>query len=215
MKAAIFDLDGVLVDTAKYHFLAWQAIAAQLDFDLTIAQNEQLKGVSRVASLERILAWSGQAISSRQRDQFLNEKNEKYLTLVDAVSPKDALPGVLVFLTELKENKIPIALGSASKNARPILDRLEITPFFDAIVDGNDLSLSKPNPEVFLKGATALGKSPEQCIVFEDSQAGIDAANSAKMTAVAVGSPDILKHAANYVSDFETYPFSRLASLFD
>lgn len=215
MKAVLFDLDGVLVDTAKYHYKAWSSIASALDFSLTLEQNEHLKGVSRIDSLHRIVAWSGKAVDPQQFEKFLQEKNENYLDLIQGVRPKDALPGVITFLEALRDNKIPIALGSASKNARPILERLEIASFFDAIVDGNDVTKSKPNPEVFLKGAAAISAAPENCVVFEDSQAGITAALTANMTAIAVGSPDVLRGAVHYISDFARHPYSELATFIE
>lgn len=214
MKAAIFDLDGVLVDTAKYHFKAWAVLANELGYTLTETKNEHLKGVSRVDSLKQILTWADVTISADAFEAMLVAKNDHYLKLIEDVGPKDALPGVHALLEALKAHNIPIALGSASKNARPILDRLHITSFFDAIVDGNDVTQSKPDPEVFVKGAKALGISADQCLVFEDSQAGIEAALAASMTPIAVGSASVLSGGAFYVSDFETFPFARLAHLF-
>ena len=215
MKAVLFDLDGVLVDTAKYHYQAWKTIAAALDFELTSEQNEHLKGVSRVDSLHKIVRWAGKDIDPQQFEQYLHEKNENYLELIEEVRPKDALPGVLSFLEALQKNQIPIGLGSASKNARPILDRLGITSFFDAIIDGNDVTNSKPNPEVFLKGAKALSVEPTNCLVFEDSQAGIDAARAANMAAIAVGSSEVLKGAIHYISDFNRHPYKELAAFIE
>lgn len=215
MKAVIFDLDGVLVDTAQYHYQAWVAIAKALDFDLTLAQNEQLKGVSRIDSLRAILEWSGKQIDTPQFEEFLIKKNNHYLSLIQEISPQDALPGVPAFLKALQAHQIPMALGSASKNARPILEKLTITTFFDAIVDGNDVTKSKPDPEVFLMGAAALAVPPENCIVFEDSQAGINAALAANMQAIAVGSPDLLHNATHYITDFDQHPFDTMATFFE
>lgn len=195
MNAFIFDLDGVIVDTAKYHFLAWKRIGEKVGFQLSEAQNEQLKGVSRVASLERILDWAEVKLTEEQKNQFLIEKNADYLAQIEQMDAKEILPGVLDILHYAKANNIPVALGSASKNARLILKKLNIEHLFDAIVDGNDVQHSKPNPEVFLKGAEKLKHSPEKCLVFEDAAAGIQAAKNAGMTAIGMGGAEEVKKA--------------------
>ena len=214
MKAALFDLDGVIVDTAKYHYEAWASIAQTLGYTLSAEKNEALKGVSRDQSLMRILDWSGATVNEETFQSLLKKKNRHYLSLVASLVPKDALPGVLSFLETLQYKTISIGLGSASKNARLILERLKIMSFFDAIVDGNDVKQGKPHPEVFLKGAKALGVSPHNCVVFEDSQAGIDAAVSAKMTAIAIGSPEVLSNATKYIPSFTSHPYAKLAEYF-
>ena len=213
--AALFDLDGVIVETAHFHYIAWKAIAQQLNFDLTSAHNEALKGVSRVASLQQLISWSGTIISSDTFEHYLEEKNKHYLELIQQLNPADALPGVLDTLRFLKENKIGIALGSASKNARSILERLSITSFFDAIIDGNDVQNSKPDPEVFLKGAEAVGVAPSNCVVFEDAQAGITAAQAAGMYAVGIGTPEVLDKADRCIPNFNALTPQVLLNLFE
>jgi len=194
-KAFIFDLDGVIVDTAKYHFLAWKNLANELGFDFTEAQNELLKGVSRVKSLEIILNIGNVTLSEEKTQAFLVKKNEEYLAFINKMTADEILPGVLKVLTFLKENNIPFALGSASKNARFILEQVGIINLFDAIVDGNDVSKAKPDPEVFLIGAEKLNVAPENCVVFEDAIAGVEAANNAGMLSIGIGSEDVLTEA--------------------
>lgn len=197
-KGFIFDLDGVIVDTAKYHFQAWKKLANNLDIDFTEKENEQLKGVSRVKSLEKILAWGNKTISEDQFNELMGEKNEDYLNYISKMDESEILPEVSRVLDMLIEHKQPISLGSASKNARTILDRVDLTAKFDAIVDGNDVSQAKPDPEVFLIAAKLLHIKPEDCIVFEDSVAGVEAANIANMISIGIGSKEVLGH-ANYV----------------
>lgn len=150
-KAFIFDLDGVIVDTAKYHYLAWKKIASELGIEFTHEHNELLKGVSRVRSLDIILGLGEVDASLAQKDQWLIQKNEDYLSYLVDMDQSEILPGVMTVLEFLKANNQPIALGSASKNARPILEKTGILSYFDAIVDGNDVSNAKPDPEVFFK----------------------------------------------------------------
>jgi beta-phosphoglucomutase len=197
-KAFIFDLDGVIVDTAKYHYLAWQKIANQLGIEFTPEHNEELKGVSRVRSLELILQLGKIEASQEDKDKWLTQKNEDYLSYLVDMDDSELLAGVLPVLRYLKERKQLIALGSASKNARPILEKTGIIHYFDAIVDGNDVSNAKPDPEVFLRAAELLKTAPENAIVFEDSVAGIQAANIANMTSVGIGEAKIL-HEADYI----------------
>ena len=193
MKAFIFDLDGVIVDTANYHFIAWKRIGEKLGYPLTHEQNESLKGVSRVESLERILSWAGVDIDTQKKEALLIEKNEDYLNQIDRMGREEILSGVLELLEYAKQNDIPVALGSASKNATRILEKLNITSYFNAIVDGNHVTKSKPDPEVFLKGASHLNQVPEDCIVFEDAAAGIAAAKAAGMTTIGMGGADEVK----------------------
>jgi beta-phosphoglucomutase len=194
----IFDLDGVIVDTAKYHFIAWKHIANKLGFDFTEAHNEQLKGVSRVRSLDLILDLSGQTIETEEKERLLIEKNEHYLSLISDMGQSEILPGILELLKYLKEQNIPFSLGSASKNARLILKTLSLLDLFDAIVDGNDVTNAKPDPEVFLRAAEKLNLKAEQCIVVEDAVAGVDAANNAGMISIGIGEEANL-HKANHV----------------
>jgi beta-phosphoglucomutase len=205
-KVFIFDLDGVVVDTAKFHFIAWQRLAAQLGIEFTHEDNEQLKGVSRVESLKKILGWGNKELSPADFEERLIHKNEEYLSLISSLSTDDILPGVHDFLLKLKEQDLPIALGSASKNARPILKKLGIYDMFDVIVDGTNVTKAKPDPEVFLKAAEALLFSPEKSVVFEDSQAGVQAANTAGMISVGLGAQKSLIEADYVFQSFTDMP---------
>lgn len=201
-KGVIFDLDGVIVDTAKFHFLAWRKLANDLGFDFTEEQNEQLKGVSRVHSLQKILKWGGMELSEEEFQRQMDLKNENYLSYVNEMDASEILPGVSKILDYLIENDIPFALGSASKNARTILEKIELLEKFDAIVDGTDVTKAKPDPEVFLIAAEKLGVKPEDCIVFEDAVAGIQAANRADMISIGIGDKTTLGEADYVFSDF-------------
>ena len=201
-KAFIFDLDGVIVDTAKYHFLAWQKLANQLGIEFTHEHNEELKGVSRVRSLDIILELGNVQASQEDKNKWLVQKNEEYLSYLVDMDESEILPGVLKVLEYLKSKNQFIALGSASKNARPILEKTNILHFFDAIVDGNDVSNAKPDPEVFLRAAQLVGVSNENAIVFEDSVAGIQAANIANMISVGIGDATVLHEAKYNFKDF-------------
>jgi beta-phosphoglucomutase len=187
IRGFLFDLDGVLVDTAQYHFLAWQRMAAELGIHFGEAENEQLKGVSRAESLNRILAWGGKSLSDAEKQHWMTLKNDWYLELVRGMPADDYLPGAHEFLRASRAAGIKVALGSASKNAPLILERLGWIPLFDAMVDGNVVTASKPDPEVFLEGARRLGLKPEECVVFEDSEAGVEAARRGGMKVVGIG----------------------------
>jgi len=197
-KGFIFDLDGVIVDTAKYHFFAWKKLADGLGIAFTEDDNEHLKGVSRIRSLEKILEMGHQSISQHRFDELLLEKNQDYLAYINKMDEDEILPDVPRVLKFLCDHKQPLALGSASKNARSILKKVGLLKTFDAIIDGNAVSNAKPDPEVFLTAASALGIEPQKCIVFEDAVAGIQAANNAGMTSIGIGDAKIL-HEAHYV----------------
>lgn len=201
-KAFIFDLDGVIVDTAKYHFLAWQKLANTLGINFTHDDNEQLKGVSRVRSLEIILGLGNVEATNEQKEEWLTQKNEDYLGYINTMDDSEILPGVMKVLNFLKANNQPIILGSASKNARPILEKVNILHLFDDIVDGNDVSNAKPDPEVFLVGAKKANQPNENSIVFEDSVAGIQAANNAGMMSIGIGEASVLHEADIVFNDF-------------
>jgi len=203
-KAFIFDLDGVIVDTAKYHYLAWQKLAQQLGINFTPEHNEELKGVSRVRSLEIILALGNISATQVDKDIWLKQKNEEYLSYLVTMDESEVLPGVLQVLDYLKQHNQKIVLGSASKNARPILEKSKVIDYFDAVVDGNDVSNAKPDPEVFLQGAKKVHFPNDKCIVFEDSVAGIQAANAAGMISVGIGEANTL-HEAHFVFPDFTY----------
>lgn len=210
IKACLFDLDGVVVDTAKYHFIAWRELAQELGFDFTEADNERLKGVSRVRSLEILLEIGGIELDDKRKEQLAAQKNENYVGYIQRMNPDEILPGVEDFLKKLKENGIRIALGSASKNAPLILKQIGLTHMFDAIIDGNSVSKAKPDPEVFLKGAEALSVESGDCVVFEDAQAGIEAARNAGMHVIGIGHPDNLKNADFVIPVFEEMTIEKL-----
>ncbi|MEC3906765.1 beta-phosphoglucomutase [Tamlana sp. 2201CG12-4] len=191
----IFDLDGVIVDTAKYHFLAWKDLADELGFEFTEKHNELLKGVSRVRSLEILLDIGNVELSETKKQDYLISKNEVYLGYITKMGPDEILPGANALLNTLDALGIQYVLGSASKNAPLILKQVGLYERFTGIVDGNSVSQAKPDPEVFLIGAEKLGLAPENCIVFEDAIAGVEAANSANMTSVGIGDEDILHEA--------------------
>ena len=213
VKACLFDLDGVIVDTAIYHFQAWRRLANELGFDFTEHQNEQLKGISRMESLDLILGWGNVTLTEEEKQDWATRKNSWYLELVKEMTSNEVLPGVKDFLDILKENNIKIALGSASKNSKLILERIEMLSYFDAIIDGNNITKGKPNPEVFLLGAEATNCKPEECVVFEDALAGVQAGKAGGMKVVGVGSPEILIEADIVIATFEEMTMEKLMSL--
>lgn len=197
MKAVIFDLDGVITDTAEYHFQAWGSLAAALGNPFDREFNEQLKGISRIESLDKILERGDRAnaYSDDDKRKLAAQKNTEYQRLISALTPADVLPGIRALLTELRDAGIGIALASASKNAAFILERLELTYYFDSVVDVTAIRHGKPDPEIFLTGAANLGVQPADCIGIEDAQAGIQAIKSAGMFAVGVGTPSQMQGA--------------------
>lgn len=214
-KTFIFDLDGVIVDTAKYHFLAWQKLANELEISFTHQDNEQLKGVSRIASLDLILKWGNKEISQVEKEKYLIQKNENYLSYIENIDATEILPGVGKVLEYLKKKHQNIVLGSASKNARPILEKTGVLDFFDAIVDGNDVSKAKPDPEVFVLGATQVNANSKDCFVFEDSVAGVQAANIAGMTSIGIGENEILQEAQYIFKDFDAISLDFIQNLIE
>lgn len=195
MQGAIFDLDGVIVDTAKYHYLAWKKLAGELGFEFKESDNERLKGVSRVRSLEILLEVGGLSFSEEEKLLMAEKKNNRYLEYISGIDESELLKGAREYMLMLKDRGVRIALGSASKNSQIILNRLKIADIFDAIVDGNKVSRAKPDPEVFLVAAQELDLKPEDCIVFEDAEAGIAAARAAGMRTVGIGSREALRDA--------------------
>jgi beta-phosphoglucomutase len=202
IEGAIFDLDGVIVDTAKYHYFAWKKLANMLGFEFTEKDNEKLKGVSRKESLEILLKIGGKEneFSRAQREELMDIKNSWYLEYINKLTEDELLPGAKELILSLKEQGIKVGLATASKNAMLILERLNIKDLFDAIVDGTQISRAKPDPEIFLKCVQKLEVDPKKCIVFEDAAAGIKAAKLAGMFAVGVGSLDTLSEADIVVS---------------
>ena len=195
LKTIIFDLDGVLVDTARYHYLAWKQVAEDNDLFFNEQINESLKGVSRQRSFEIILEVNQSRMHQSAIEKILTRKNEIYLEYINTLDGSAVLPGINDLITWVKGADLNIVLGSASKNAQLILDKTGLLPHFNHIVDGNMVSKAKPDPEVFLKGAELSETKPEQCLVFEDAEAGIEAALSAGMRAIGVGSSEQLKAA--------------------
>jgi beta-phosphoglucomutase len=218
MHAAIFDLDGVVVDTAKYHYLAWKRLANELGFDFTEAQNERLKGVSRIRSLEILLEVGNVCLDHDSKIQLAARKNDWYVEYITHMDRAEVLPGATEYLDAIRARGVKTAIGSASKNTPLILDRLGISSLFDAIVDGNTVSKAKPDPEVFLQAAQELQISASNCVVFEDSEAGIEAAHRAGMIAVGIGRPFILKEADAVIAGLHqlitlSCTYSRLGNL--
>ncbi|GKU23414.1 beta-phosphoglucomutase [Clostridium folliculivorans] len=203
VKGCIFDLDGVIVDTAKYHYLAWKRLANELGFDFTEKDNERLKGVSRMASLEILLSIGNVTLSEDQKLALAAKKNEWYVEYISRMNKNEILPGVETFLQTIRCEGIKVSLGSASKNSMMILDNLELTKYFDAIIDGNKVSEAKPDPEVFLLAAKELDLDPKDCVVFEDAEAGIEAAIRAGMRSIGIGSVETLGKATKVVPNLK------------
>ena len=206
-KGFIFDLDGVIVDTAKYHYLAWKKLANELGFVFTEEQNEMFKGVSRKRCLEILLDIGNRKATQKQFDTWMIKKNEDYLEYIANMDTSEILPDVPRILNFLAQRNLPIALGSASKNARPILEKVGLLHYFKAIVDGNNVTKAKPDPEVFLLAAKELNVAAKDCVVFEDALAGIKAANAAKMTSIGIGDEKVLNQANFNFKDFTSFNF--------
>jgi len=202
IKGCIFDLDGVVVDTARFHFLSWQKIAKDLGITFREKDNEKLKGISRQKSLEHILSIGKIQLKDREKAEICKVKNDIYLDYLSTMDNSVILPGVMELLDYLKANNLRIALGSASQNARKVLQFLKINHYFEIIVDGNDVVNSKPDPEVFLKGAKGLELEPKRLVVFEDSEKGIEAALKGNFYAVGIGTDSSLNNAHIVIPDF-------------
>jgi len=213
VKACIFDLDGVIVDTAVYHYKAWKRLANQMGFDFTEEQNEKLKGVSRTRSLELILQWGGVTKTDAEKEELATQKNIWYVDMISHMKPDEILPGAKGFVQTCRDAGIKTALGSASKNSMMILEKIGMVNLFDAIIDGNKVSKAKPDPEVFLKGAEEVGIAPANCVVFEDAIAGIEAAIAGGMKSVGIGSPEVLGEANLVVSGLNEMSLEKLQAL--
>ena len=200
IKACIFDLDGVIVDTAGYHYLAWKRLAKEIGIELTVADNERLKGVSRTRSLDIILELGGVTMSDHDKEVLADKKNTWFVDYLRQMSPDEIYPGVKDLIAQLRERGIKVALASSSKNARTVVELLKIQNDFDAVVDGAMIIHSKPNPEIFLLAADQMRIAPKDCLVFEDAEAGVDAALAAGMKCVGVGSPSLLGHAHKVIA---------------
>jgi beta-phosphoglucomutase len=213
IKACIFDLDGVIVDTAKYHFIAWKQLAGEMGFDFTEQDNERLKGVSRMTSLDILLEIGGITKTEEEKEELAYRKNEHYVSFITQMDPDEILPGAREFLLACKKAGLATALGSASKNAMTIIDQLELNDLFDAIVDGTHTSKAKPDPEVFLIGAEALAADPKDCVVFEDAEAGVEAALAAGMKCVGIGSAKVLNKAHLTIDGLHQMTLEKLKNL--
>jgi beta-phosphoglucomutase len=213
IKACLFDMDGVIVDTAKFHFKAWYRLADSLGISFTEKENEQLKGVSRVDSLEKILSWGHLELNNKKKIELMDLKNKWYLEYVQEVNPSDMLEGVHSFLLELKSADIKIGLGSSSKNSILILEKLGILSFFDTIIDGNKIHMSKPHPEVFDRGAAELGLKPTEIIVFEDAISGVQAAKDGGFYCIGIGEKEVLHQAHAIVENMKGMSIIRMNEL--
>ena len=211
--ACIFDLDGVIVDTARYHFLAWKKLTDQLGVHFTEEDNERLKGVSRMASLEIILEIGNINTDDSTKLEYATLKNKWYTDFISKMTPNEILPGSLDFIKELRKANIRVAIGSASKNTPLILKRVGILELFDAVADGNIISKAKPDPDVFIKAAEMVNVKPGKCVVFEDAVAGVQAALNAGMMCIGVGSPKILIKAHYVVSGLKEMNIERLITI--
>jgi len=213
IKACIFDLDGVLVDTAHYHFLAWKRLAKEFDYELTEEINEQLKGVSRMKSLEIVLKHANVSVVEQKKQALADRKNGWFTDYVHKMKSEELYPGVKELFSTLRKDKIRIALASSSKNAKTIIEILGIQHEFEAVVDGNMIIHSKPDPEIFLLAAKKLGLNPADCVVFEDAEAGVEAAVAAGMKCVGVGNPAQLRKANQVVKSIEDFNYADLQKL--
>ena len=214
IKAIIFDLDGVIVDTAHYHYLAWKRLAIELGFDLTLDQNELLKGVSRMRSLDIILDLGGIKLSAVEMERVANKKNGWFVEYVHTMKPEEIFPGVKELLKSMRSKGLKVALASSSKNAPAVIRLLNIENEFDAIVDGTMIEHSKPDPEIFLLAAQKLGIDPASCVVFEDAEAGVEAALAAGMKCVGVGSAEQLGKANLVIAKTGDFKLQTLNSEF-
>jgi len=213
IQACIFDLDGVIVDTAVYHYQAWKRLANELGFDFTEEDNEKLKGVSRMASLDLILQWGGLEKTQAEKEELAARKNEWYVDMITKMTPAEVLPGAREFVESCKASGIKTALGSASKNSETILAKVGISHLFDVVIDGNKVSKPKPDPEVFLKGAEELHIAPRNCVVFEDAIAGVEAAKNGGMLAVGIGSAKTLVEADLVIGGLDQMNIEKLNDL--
>jgi beta-phosphoglucomutase len=209
LKAVIFDLDGVITDTARYHYLAWQKLADELGIYFDEQINERLKGVERMSSLEIILERSMAEFPVEQKIQWANQKNEYYKELVVTMTPAELSPGTREVMNELKDKGIKIGLASVSKNAMTVIEKLQIGGFFDYIADATRIHKSKPDPEIFLTVAENLQVAVKSCIGVEDASAGIKAIKAAGMFAVGVGDPKILREADVVITGIDAFDLQR------
>ena len=204
-KAVIFDLDGVITDTAHYHYLAWKRLADSVDAPFDAAFNEQLKGVDRMGSLDLILARAPRTYTLEEKRALADAKNTHYQELIATMTPDDLLPGALRALEEVRAAGLHIGLASVSRNAFPVLDRLGIRDRFDDVVDAATIVNGKPDPEIFLTAAAHLGVDPKDCLGVEDAAAGVASIKDAGMFAVGVGSPEVLHRADRVIPSMDAF----------
>lgn len=209
IKAIIFDLDGVLVSTDELHYRAWKALASRLGVPFDRAKNDRCRGISRMASLDIVLEDAPTAYTQAEREAFAAEKNETYRAMLASLTPADTLEGVLPTLAELRRRGYRLALASVSKNAPLILERTGLDRYLDAVADGNCITRSKPDPEVFLKAAEKLGMACESCAAMDDALAGIEAGRAAGMLTIGFGDS-----AKNKAGDLNLERFDELLGLF-
>lgn len=213
IKACIFDLDGVIVDTAHYHFLAWKRLADELGVNFSEQDNERLKGVSRMHSLEILLSLGGISINEKEKEALADKKNAWFVGYVEGMVPEEIFPGVKQLIHDLRAKGLKIALASSSKNAAAVVELLKIGDDFDTIVDGNMIQRSKPDPEIFLLAAQKLDIDPKYCLVFEDAEAGVEAALAAGMKCVGIGNKEQLGKADKVISKTGEFKLSSLREL--
>ncbi len=215
IKGLLFDLDGVICDTAKYHYQGWKKLANHLGFDLTLEQNEALKGLSRRESVDQLLKIGGITLSEAEIIENMELKNSWYIEFLNDMTANDALPGAIDFVSKAKQKGCKTALGSSSKNAKKIIDLLGIKHLFDTLIDGTDITNSKPHPEVFLMGAENLGLSPEECVVFEDATSGVEAALNGNFKCVGIGKKEVLNKAHYVVGGLNQITLEKLQEIFE
>lgn len=210
IQAALFDLDGVVVFTDKYHYLAWKELSDENGWFFSEEINHLCRGIPRMESLEVILRHNHVNISPEKKAVLADQKNQAYVKLLQTINQDDIYPGVIEFLKKLREKGLKIGLCSSSRNAKMVLDNLNLTQWFDAVVTGDEVVKSKPDPEIFLLGAKRLGLKPDVCVVFEDAPAGVDAALAAGMSCIGVGSPDLLKNAPTTIKEYSEIDLGNL-----
>lgn len=213
IKGCIFDLDGVIVDTAHYHYLAWKRLALELGYDLTELENEKLKGVSRMHSLNIILDLAGISLNEKHKEMLASKKNIWFNDYIERMTPGEIFPGVQELIDSIKKEGMRVGLASSSMNAKTVLRQLRIHNEFDTVVDGSMITRTKPDPEIFLITAGRIGLRAGSCVVIEDAVAGVKAARAAGMKCIGVGSPELLGEADLVVKKTSDIKLSTLRSL--
>ena len=214
LQGLIFDLDGVIVDTAHFHFLAWQRLGADLGVEIGPEENESLKGLSRKDSLQVILDLGNVEMEESEKERQAARKNEWYKEYITSLNPGDILPGVMDFIHACRAEGLKLGIGSSSKNAKTILKYIGLSDFFDAVADGTDISKGKPDPEIFLTAASRLGLEPHACMVLEDAESGVEAAHRAGMKCIGYGTPAKLQKADLLLDSFNGFGPAEARELF-